>query len=352
MAHRDIIVMGASAGGINAVNRVLAALPPDLEASLFVVLHLPAEGGAHLPEVLRRGNQWAIAYAIDGERIRHRRVYVAPPDHHLLVKPEQLRVVRGPRENRFRPAVDPLFRTAAENYRARVIGIVLSGALDDGTHGLDLIKRHGGLAVAQDPDEATARGMPLSAIQNVAVDHILRLSEMAARLPDLVAEPVEAPLGPRATGAIDVAEGAAYLRNGILSKFTCPECGGALRELQDGRVLRFRCHVGHGYTADSLLVDQRAGLDDAFWSALRALEEHSMLRRRMAEFALLSGRQREAKDHERDARNTERRASEIRRILYAERPAPVEPLPITAPAARRRRRRAGPPARQLRRADR
>lgn len=322
MPHRDIVVIGASAGGISATNELLRALSPDLDAALFVVLHVPPEGGTHLPDVLRRGNRWNVDYATDGARWRHRRVYLARPDHHLLVNSARLQVVRGPRENRFRPAIDPLFRSAAEHHGPRVIGCVLSGALDDGTHGLELIKRHGGVAVVQDPEEAIASGMPLSAIQHVEVDHILRVSDLAARLPGLVAEPVAAaPLVAQPKGAPDVAERTAHKqwrRDGALTEFTCPECGGSLRELDYGSVLRFRCHVGHGYTADHLRADQIAGLDTVFWSALRALEEQSMLRRRMSEFAVLSGRRQAARLLEREARVIELRASAIRRILHVE----------------------------------
>ena len=336
MPHRDIVVIGASAGGISATNELLCALSPDLDAALFVVLHVSPEGGTRLPDVLRRGNRWHVEYAIDGARWRHRRVYLAPPDHHLLVKPARVQVVRGPRENRFRPAIDPLFRSAAVHHGPRVIGCVLSGALDDGTHGLELIKRHGGVAVVQDPEEAIASGMPLSAIHHVEVDHILRLSDLAARLPGLVAEPVAAaPLVTQPKRAPDVAEGTAHnqwRRDGTLTEFTCPECGGSLRELEHGSVLRFRCHVGHVYTADHLRADQIAGLDNVFWSTLRALEEQSMLRRRMSQFAVLSGRRHAARLLEREARAIELRASASRRILHIEPPAQTKAQPVASVA--------------------
>jgi two-component system chemotaxis response regulator CheB len=263
-------------------------------------------------------------------------VYLAPADRHLLIRTNRVRVVRGPRENRFRPAVDPLFRTAAEHYGPRVIGIVLSGALDDGTHGLELIKRHGGLAIAQDPNEAAASGMPLSAIQNVEIDHVLRVAEIARRLPPLIGETVAAIRPAGARGEPDVAEGTA--RNGPNegrpSDLTCPECGGSLRELEGGTVLRYRCHVGHGYTADSLFADQSDGLENAFWGALRALEEHSMLRRRMSDYAFDAGRRDVARAFEREARTTELRASVIRRLLHTDRPGRID----GAPAASTKRR--------------
>ena len=350
MAHRDIIVIGASAGGIQAVARLLQGLATDIPASVFVVVHTAPDGDGRLPFVLARGSDWKIAYAEDGDQFSPGSVYVAPADQHLLIRPGRVQVVRGPRENRFRPAVDPLFRSAAETYGSRVIGIVLSGSLNDGTHGLELIKRHGGLAIVQDPEEAMVAGMPLSAIQNVQVDHILPIAEIARQLPALVGKSVRT-RPPRRKEVPDVAEGTVsneIFRVGQLSELTCPECGGALRELEGGAVVRFRCHVGHGYTADSLIADQSAHLDNVFWSALRALEEHSMLRRRMAEDAEQGGRGAAAKLFEREARATELRASSIRHILLADPPVRSEGVPVraTSPARSGKRRPARPRSRR------
>jgi two-component system, chemotaxis family, protein-glutamate methylesterase/glutaminase len=340
MPHRDIVVIGASAGGIDALGDLLAHVPTDLPAAIFAVVHISPDGGSLLPKVLGRRIAWPVAYGVDGEAVVSGRVYIAPPDHHLLIKPARVRVVRGPRENRFRPAVDPMFRTAAESYGPRVIGVVLSGALDDGTHGLEIIKRHGGVALAQDPEEALVPSMPLSAIQNVEVDHILSAAAIAAQLKALMATDVEGSSTTGEGGVADVAEGTAinqFRLQGRPSDLTCPECGGALRELDGSTVLRFRCHVGHGYTADSLLADQGDGLENAFWGALRALEEHSMLRRRLAEFALESGRAEHARQFERDAKETELRASAIRRILHADGRGRNGRATKAAPAPRRKR---------------
>ena len=326
MPGRDIVCIGASAGGINALIDFLGTLP-EVPAALFIVVHTSPQGGGLLAEVLGRAGSWRTDYACDGDPIEHGRIYVAPTDHHLLVKRNRVRAVRGPRENRFRPAIDPLFRTASHAYGARVIGIVLSGGLDDGTHGLELIKRNGGIAIAQDPEEAISPSMPLSAIRNVEVDYILRSAAIAARLPQLVAHQVDEAEPIALQEYHDVTEGIADIRQqltGPPSEFTCPECGGTLWELGGGRVLRYRCHVGHGYTAESLLADQGDGLENALWGALRALEEHSMLRRRMAEHALSIGDETVARDFEDDAKQTELRASTIRQLLHAERPGSPE----------------------------
>jgi two-component system chemotaxis response regulator CheB len=242
-----------------------------------------------------------------------------------LVKRGRVCVSHGPRENRFRPAVDPLFRTAARAYGARVIGIVLSGGLDDGTHGLELIKRHGGLAIAQDPQHAVMPSMPLSAIQNVEVDHILSPSAIGTKLLCLVQQHVSDETRAVPEG-VDVAEGIAdNLRTGHVpgppSPYTCPECGGALWELEDGKILRFRCHVGHGFTVDALATEQGDELEHTLWSALRALEEQAALRRRMAQHAEHVGRASTARELEAAAKDAERRASTMRRLLLRQEPA-------------------------------
>jgi two-component system, chemotaxis family, protein-glutamate methylesterase/glutaminase len=350
MAHRDIVVIGASAGGLHALLDLLAPLPVKLPASIFVVVHTSPDGTRLLPEILQRSGASNVGYARDGQTIEPNRIYAAPPDHHLLLKRNVMRVVRGPRENRFRPAVDPLFRTAARAYGARVIGIVLSGGLDDGTHGLELIKRHGGIAIAQDPQHAVMPSMPLSAIQNVEVDYILRPSEIGARLPLLIGETVEddAALIP---GGPDVAEGIQdNLRTGRVpgppSPFTCPECGGALWELEDSKLLRFQCHVGHGYTGDALMWEQHEELEHTLWAGLRALEEQAGLRRRMAQHAERVGRLASAREFERLAKEAEVRAATMRRVLL--RPEEDRDLQLVEPAAaeakgteRARRRRGG-----------
>jgi two-component system, chemotaxis family, protein-glutamate methylesterase/glutaminase len=322
MANRDIVVIGASAGGLQAILELLTTLPAQLPAAIFIVVHTPPDASGLFPAILERSGIWTVRYADDYEEIEHERVYVAPADRHLLIKRGHVRVTPGPRENRFRPAIDPLFRTAARAYGQRVIGIVLSGGLDDGTHGLGLIKRHGGLAIVQDPEDAVLPSMPLSAIQNVEVDYILKPGAIGAKLPVLIQEPVE-DLSSMVPEGDDVAEGLSdNLRRGHVpgppSPFTCPECGGSLWELEDGKLLRFRCHVGHGFTADALSTEQADELEYTLWSALRALEEQAALRRRMADHAGKVGRYVTAREFEKAAKDAERRAGSLRRILLRE----------------------------------
>jgi two-component system chemotaxis response regulator CheB len=292
MAKHDVIVIGASAGGVEALIKVARALPEDLPASVFVVLHLPSDSTSALPAILDRAGPLSATHPNDGEPMLPGRIYVAPPDHHLAVEPGRIRVIRGPRENRHRPAIDRLFRSAANAYGPRVVGVVLSGTLDDGVGGLLTIKQSRGLAIVQDPADALYTGMPNSALKYVDVDYCLPAAQIGSRLADLAGRPV-------------VAEGAAAMaredRDGILeeagrdpdldrgfestspSAFVCPECGGTLWEMHDGHLTRYRCRVGHAYTEESLWTEHMDGLEGALWAALRLLEENGDLARRLAE---------------------------------------------------------------------
>lgn len=283
-----IIVIGASAGGYAVLQRMVAALPADLPAALFIVWHLPPDSVGLLPEVLNRARALPAAHARDGEKIIPGRIYVAPPDWHLLVEPGHVRVTRGPKENHFRPAVDPLFRSAAFAYGPRVIGVVLSGALDDGAAGLRTVKRRGGTAVVQDPHDAEVSQMPFSAIHATEVDYVLPAAELAALLVQLSQERAAAPSEDAMNDdeqtqiEIRIAAGENALEAGVMqlgapSPFTCPECHGVLLSLKDGEQRRYRCHTGHAFSADSLLAAVTSGSEDQLWSAQRSLEESQLL---------------------------------------------------------------------------
>jgi two-component system chemotaxis response regulator CheB len=327
---RDIIVIGGSAGALASLRPLLRGLPAGLPAAIFVVVHIPPDSPGELAAILGKLGPLPAETAADGGRIRSGRIYVAPPDHHLLVERGHVRVTRGPRENRFRPAVDPLFRTAAAAYGPRVIGVILSGAQDDGVVGLQQIKALGGIAIVQDPAEAEAPSMPESAMRQVSVDHVLRPGDMAAILAGLVGTPVEEVPMANHEPKQDVAEvGLDALETGRLpgppSPFTCPECGGALWELREGELIRFRCHVGHAYNGESLVAAQTDGLETAGWTALRALEESAALRRRMAEHARQRGMTAIARSYDEHAEESEARATIVRRVLVrAARDTPVE----------------------------
>jgi two-component system, chemotaxis family, protein-glutamate methylesterase/glutaminase len=290
MQNRDIVVIGASSGGVEALTCLVQELPSDLPAALFVVMHFSSFSQSVLPKILSRSSALPALHPEDYAAIEPGQIYVAPPDFHLVVQPGLIRLSHGARENGFRPAVDVLFRSAARAYGRRVVGVVLSGALDDGTAGLAVIKSHGGIALVQDPAEALMDGMPNNAIANVAVDHILEVKDIAACIERLAYTPIEeeAVIEHNELDREEeiVAQDKAALekgaRSGSPSPFTCPDCGGVLWELNEGNLLRYRCHVGHAYSIESLAAEQSDSVEAALWAALRALEEKAALSRRMA----------------------------------------------------------------------
>ena len=292
MPRKDIVVVGASAGGIEALRTLAAGLPRDFAASVFVVQHTAAESPGVLADIISRAGALPAVNARDRERIEPGRIYVAPPDHHLLVEPGRVRVTKGPKENRFRPAVDPLFRSAAQVYGPRAVGVVLTGNLDDGSAGLRVVKQLGGTAVVQDPSDALYPSMPDSALRQVRADYCLPLAEIAPLLARLAKETVDE------EGVREVSEGlnieiniakeenaveAGVERLGEPSPYACPECHGVLLQMKEDAPLRFRCHTGHAYTADSLLSDITEGVEDSLWNAIRSIEESVRLLRHMAD---------------------------------------------------------------------
>lgn len=323
MPHRDIIVIGASAGGVEALQELVAGLPGDLPAAMFVVLHMAAHSPGILADILDRAGPLPCAIPYDGEPVQRGRVYVARPDHHLLLKPELVRVVQGPKENRSRPAIDPLFRSASVAYGQRVIGVLLTGLLDDGTAGLYAIKQQGGLTVVQDPLDALFGDMPRNAIQKVAVDYVLGLADIPTILVRLTEEELdieEYAVPERLVLETEIAEG--VMENsasvGTPSVFSCPECGGVLQEIREGEPLRFRCQVGHAYTAKALADGQTDRLEDALWSALRMLEERAHLDRRIAEDARRRAINEIIGHFEARALEAERNAEVIREALMSD----------------------------------
>jgi two-component system chemotaxis response regulator CheB len=294
MNKRDIVVIGASAGGFEAIKKLVAALPGNLEASVFIVWHMSPDMKGVLPHVLNREKKLYAINAIDREPISNGRIYIAPPDRHLLIEKDLVRVTHGPRENGFRPAVDPLFRSAAHHYGARVIGIILSGALDDGASGLWAIKKYGGVAIVQDPQEAEVASMPENAIREVEVDHIVPVSEMPSLLAKLTAE--EAPpfnyqdmenkkkIEKEISIAIqdETVEGN-IMQFGELTPYACPECHGVLSAIKEGSRTRYRCHTGHAFSANSLLSLISENIEQDLWNAIRAMEEAIILLNHMGD---------------------------------------------------------------------
>lgn len=292
MRQRDIIVIGGSAGSIEALKTLVAALPSTLPAAIFVVVHLSADSPGLLPNILEYNSRLPVLAPADQAPIRMGHIYVAPPDRHLLLEPGWMRVTHGPKENRFRPAIDPLFRSAAYAFSDQVIGVVLSGMLDDGTAGLWAVKDRGGIAVVQEPSDALYPSMPQNALRYVAVDYRLRLSEMAAHLARLVHEPLAEKEEIAMSDAIAIETKIAMeenaLQSGILrlgkpSYFTCPECHGVLIQIKEGDMVRFRCHTGHAYSQETLLAEVNEAIELSLWNAVRTMDEKILLLRHMAQ---------------------------------------------------------------------
>jgi two-component system, chemotaxis family, protein-glutamate methylesterase/glutaminase len=348
-----LLVLGASAGGVQALCEVVRALPARLDAAVFAVLHVSPYGRSAMPAILSRSGPLTAVHPADGEAIRPGRIYVAPPDLHMLVERGTVRLSRAASENGFRPSVDVLFRSAARSYGARVVAVVLTGNLDDGTAGLAAVKRHGGVAVVQDPAEADYPGMPASAVRNVDVDYVLPLGEIPDVLVDLcdrlaaAAAPLAgedeaggsagtaASAGAATSAGAGVAGGpghaggdggAAVMKEQLErgadreagtrpSAFTCPLCGGSLWHNEEGSHEHFRCRTGHAFSPESLFALQSKSTETALWEALRALEENAALSGRLAR-QTRSGPH--AADQERfriRQRAAERHAEELRRIL-------------------------------------
>lgn len=324
LPDRDIIVIGASAGGRDALTELFRDLSAQLPAAFFIVWHMSPYGKGMLPYALARVTALPVADAQDGEPIVRGRIYVAPVDHHLLVERDRIRVTKGPRENRFRPAIDPLFRSAAYAYGPRVIGVVLSGALNDGTSGLWAIKDRGGIAIVQDPDDAQVPSMPQSAIENVEINYRVPVAEMPALLQRLVSEQLviedfslenaKMETEVNFAKAEDIAENQ-IAGLGQVSELTCPECHGALWRLMEGKLMRFRCRTGHAYTAEALLQDLTESIEVMEWTIMRGIEERAALLRHMAQHLREGGDLQAGERVQRQAEHAWEHAQRLRRVL-------------------------------------
>jgi two-component system chemotaxis response regulator CheB len=290
MGRRDIVVVGASVGGVQALRRLAAQLPAAFPASVCVVLHIGANASS-LPALLAAAGPLPAEHPKSGQRLRPGRICLAPPDHHLLLMPgDELQLSRGAREHHTRPAIDPLFRSAALVAGPRVVGVLLTGRLDDGVAGLQAIKSCGGVVVVQDPDDAEDPGMPRAAMSAVQVDHCVPLHRMGGLLEKLVAEPADSAPARASPGLVQ--EHAAWLAGknvmnelraiGTPSTLVCPDCNGALWEITGTKPPRYRCHTGHGFSLSWLAAVHEESTEGALWSAIRALHEKEILLRKVA----------------------------------------------------------------------
>lgn len=291
MPGHDIVVIGTSAGGVQVLTELVRGLPAGFPAALFVVCHVPAGAVSNLPEILSRNSALLARHARNGEPIYPGHIYVAPPDYHLVLGEGTVQLDHGARENRHRPAIDPLFRSAARIYGPRVVGVILTGALYDGIAGLIAVRASGGVGIVQDPSEAFLPAMPEAATAIAGADCVVPSAELAPRLIELVRCPAAPTGGETMSDPIehmpevvntDMQAQIDGERNKQLTVYTCPECGGSLWQVDEHAPVRFRCHVGHLYQAEVLLHEQGDKLEAALWTAVRMFRERSVLSRQLA----------------------------------------------------------------------
>jgi two-component system chemotaxis response regulator CheB len=331
-----LIVIGASLGGVEALKTLFSGLPQNLSAALFVVWHTAPESPNLLPSILQRATPLPVASAEDGATIQAGRAYIARPDFHLAVSAAStpgagiVRLTRGPKENRFRPAIDVLFRSAAVAFDSRVIGVVLTGALDDGASGLYAIKERGGVAVVQDPLDAECPNMPINAMRATDVDHVAPIAQMSELLVRLANEPLQEQSQEQEGGGTTVPENLKTevrialedggLENGAMelgnpSTFTCPECHGVLLQIKEGNLTRFRCHTGHAFTLDALLAELTKSSEETLWSALRSIQETELVLDHMAKHFDEAGEQAAAQVCLEKVQETKRRGDMVRQVI-------------------------------------
>lgn len=340
-----MIAIGGSAGGLDALMTIVPRLPVDLDAAVLVVLHIPPNAPSSLPELLARAGPLPTASARDGEPLLPGHIYIAPPDRHLLVESARISLSPGPRENHARPAVDPMMRSAALAFGPRVIGVVLSGLLSDGTAGLWEVKQRGGIAVVQDPGEASYPSMPHTAMDQVPVDYVLPASEIANQLVQLVAhlpserQPPAAQEGEAVMAVGDepktnLKPGSAEVerdmtaqiigeRDGSVAVYVCPDCGGTLWQVNAGTLLRFRCHIGHVYSGEDLMEGYTTELEDSLWRVVRTMRDKINLEQQLATLARQRGDNTMAERYEEKAYIDEEHLGAIEQMIVNHATGPV-----------------------------
>ena len=323
----DIIAIGASAGGVEALRDIAARLG-NLPAAVLVVIHISPESSGLLPQILNRSSLWNAVQPEDGTPIERGNIYIAPPDHHMVVESgDRIRIISGPRHNRHRPAIDPLFRSVARFYGPRAIGMILTGFLADGSSGLAMIKNAGGLAIVQDPNDALAPSMPRRALERVHPDYCLPLNEIPAAISHIVRGEEPA----RKIAATKVASMKKEKSNAEKreqpSPFTCPECHGTIWEVRENGEVRFECRVGHSFSPESMAESNDEDVERALWAALRTLEESASLDQRLADLAAERNRSNAYELYSSKAKERKKHAETLRDLLIggaSKRLAPLE----------------------------
>jgi two-component system chemotaxis response regulator CheB len=342
-ARRDTVVIGASRGGLDALRRLVRQLPQSLDAALLIVMHMAPRGPSLLAEILAKDTALQVSPAVDRERLQSGRIYIAVPDRHLMIEDDRVRLSRGPKESHARPSVDVLFRSAAYAAGSRVIGVVLTGDLDDGTAGLWAIKDRGGVAIVQDPTEAPFPSMPRSAMRHVTVDHALGIDQIPGVLAQLTTERIAQPTqelemaNSKLPIETAIALGSSGLKAGVLSlgepsMYSCPECHGSMIRISEGTFHRYRCHTGHGFTQGALAQEGTVEAEKSLWAALAQLEENRLLQLELSADAAARGEQDAAATHRRRAEDLGALTERVRLLALDPSLTPDEDAP-RAPSA-------------------
>jgi two-component system, chemotaxis family, protein-glutamate methylesterase/glutaminase len=320
-----VIAIGASAGGLNAISELVSQLSPDINASVLVVLHLSkAALGEILVDRVQKNTKLTCKLAKDKERLEKGHVYIAPPDSHLLVKEDKIVIGRGPAENRFRPSIDVLFRSVAVSHGGKAIGIVLTGMLNDGRTGMWAIRQSGGHCIVQDPNEAEFPDMPLAVLESMEVDHCVSLKKMGAIVADIVGNSKPKNISPPAEIVMEssISERTATSLVGVSqlgesTVYACPDCGGGLWSVKNGRITHFRCHVGHTYSEDDLMIRQSESIESTMWVALRMMEERKLLLARLAKQNMDKGLQQLGTSYQEQAAQLEVHIEKLKELLFS-----------------------------------
>lgn len=318
-----VVVIGGSAGALGPLSLIAGDLPPGFCGCVLVVLHVGAP--SYLPQILQRAGVLPVEHAADGHLLQPGKIFVAPPGVHLVIDKGRMQLANGPRQNGSRPAIDPLFLSAARDYGKRVIGVILSGALDDGSAGMAAIKNARGTTIVQDPADASSPEMPRNAMAATNVDYILRGDKIGVKLNELAATPRRADGKSQPQRVAKISERHMMVESsesdptadpaGKITTMTCPECGGTLWELREGKILRFKCHVGHSYSPQSMIAAQSNSVEEALWVAMRSLKEKSRLFTKLARDARDQARRHSEKHYAKAAEEFEKRAELLRRGL-------------------------------------
>ena len=312
----DIVAIGASAGGVEAVINIAANLPATLPAAVLVVIHVSPDSSGLMPNILNRSSIWNAVQPEDSATIEHGHIYIAPPDRHMIVEAgDRIRIVQGPRHNRHRPAIDPLFRTVAHVYGRRAIGVILTGFQADGSSGLAMIKNAGGIAIVQDPHDALVPSMPKRALEQVDPDYCLPLDQIPQAISRIVR-------GEESAGKVGTSKIASMKKEKSKppkqeepSAFTCPECHGTIWEMRENGDVRFECRVGHSFSPESMAESNDEDVERALWAALRTLEESASLDQRLADLAAERNRENARELYASKARERKKHAKTLRDLL-------------------------------------